>query len=48
MTHFTKNMAILGAALALLGTEEPWPISVPIGQPDVSERVRRFVRKVAA
>ena len=27
MTQFMKNMALLGAALALLGIEEPWPVS---------------------
>jgi putative oxidoreductase len=30
MVNFTKNMALLGAALALLGAEEPWPASVPV------------------
>ncbi len=28
MIHFSKNMALLGAALALMGVEEPWPASV--------------------
>lgn len=28
MSHFSKNMALLGAALALFGVEEPWPASV--------------------
>jgi putative oxidoreductase len=27
MTNFTKNLALLGAALALMGVEEPWPAS---------------------
>ena len=31
MVNFSKNMALLGAALALAGLEEPWPASVPIG-----------------
>ncbi len=48
MIHFTKNMAMLGASVALLGVEEPWPASIPIGQPDTLTRVRRFARKVAA
>jgi putative oxidoreductase len=48
MIHFSKNMAMLGASLALLGMEEPWPVSVPVGQPDTLTRVRRFARKVAA
>ena len=26
--HFSKNMALLGAAVALMGVEEPWPISI--------------------
>jgi putative oxidoreductase len=30
MIHFSKNMALLGAALALMGMEEPWPASVPV------------------
>lgn len=29
MVNFSKNMALLGAALALLAVEEPWPASVP-------------------
>lgn len=28
LIHFSKNMALLGAALALSGVEEPWPASV--------------------
>ncbi len=28
LIHFTKNMALLGAALALAGVDEPWPVSV--------------------
>lgn len=27
VVHFSKNMALLGAALALLGVREPWPAS---------------------
>jgi uncharacterized membrane protein YphA (DoxX/SURF4 family) len=34
MIQFWKNMALLGGALALMSVEEPWPISVPIAQPD--------------
>lgn len=48
MVHFMKNMAMLGAAMALMAHEEPWPISVPIGQPSRLERVKRFARQVAA
>ena len=46
--NFTKNMALLGAALALMGVEEPWPVSVPIGQPTTLQRISRFAREVAA
>ena len=42
MINFVKNMALLGAALALMGIEEPWPASVPVAQPGRLERVRRF------
>ena len=28
MVNFTKNLALVGAALALVEIEEPWPISV--------------------
>jgi len=27
LIHFSKNMALLGAALALAGVKEPWPAS---------------------
>ncbi len=30
MINFTKNLALLGAALALGGVKEPWPASVPV------------------
>lgn len=49
MVNFTKNLALLGGALALMGVEEPWPASVPVAQPDALERARRFARrKIAA
>jgi uncharacterized membrane protein YphA (DoxX/SURF4 family) len=28
LIHFSKNMALLGAALSLAGVEEPWPLSI--------------------
>jgi hypothetical protein len=34
MINFSKNLALLGGALALMGVEEPWPASVPIAQDD--------------
>lgn len=48
MVHFMKNVAMLGAAMALMGQEEPWPVSVPVGQPNRLERIKRFARQVAA
>jgi len=38
MINFSKNMALLGSALALMGVDEPWPISVPISQDEVAAR----------
>lgn len=32
MINFTKNLALLGGALALMGLDEPWPASIPVGQ----------------
>ena len=41
MINFSKNMALLGAALALMGVEE-WPVSVP--EPRLAlERARELV-----
>jgi putative oxidoreductase len=48
MAHFMKNMAMLGGAMALMGLDEPWPISLPIGQPSRLEQVKKYVRRVAA
>jgi uncharacterized membrane protein YphA (DoxX/SURF4 family) len=36
MIQFSKNMALLGGALALMSVEEPWPVSVPVAQPEQS------------
>ena len=41
MINFSKNMALLGSALALGGVEEPWPLSVS-GQRQ--NRVTRLVK----
>jgi putative oxidoreductase len=48
MAHFMKNMAMLGAAMAFMGMDEPWPVSIPIGQPNRLKRVKKYVRQVAA
>jgi putative oxidoreductase len=31
LIHFSKNIALLGAALALSGIKEPWPASIGAG-----------------
>lgn len=38
MINFSKNMALLGSALALMGLDEPWPVSVPISQDEIEAR----------
>jgi uncharacterized membrane protein YphA (DoxX/SURF4 family) len=48
MINFTKNMALVGGAMALMGVEEPWPASVPVLQPKRSHRLKRLLRHVAA
>ena len=34
MINFSKNLALLGGALALMGVDEPWPASVPAARED--------------
>lgn len=46
--NFMKNMALAGAALALMAVEEPWPASVPVMQASRAHRAKRFLREVAA
>lgn len=43
MANFTKNMALLASALALMGVEEPWPVSL-----SKVRTVERALRRVAA
>jgi putative oxidoreductase len=38
MINFSKNMALLGSALALMGVDEPWPASIPISQEEIEAR----------
>lgn len=47
MINFTKNMALVGAAMALMAVEEPWPASVGVLAPKKS-LVKRVLREVAA
>ncbi len=48
MINFTKNLALAGGALALMGVEEPWEASVPIAQPKGLERARSLARRLRA
>jgi uncharacterized membrane protein YphA (DoxX/SURF4 family) len=48
MVNFTKNMALLGGAVALMGVEEPWPVSAPVEKPSRMKRVLRFARNEVA
>ena len=48
MIHFGKNVALLGAALALLGAEEPWAVSVPVPERGMMEHGREVARRLAA
>ena len=47
MVNFTKNVALAGAAIALMGVEEPWPASVPVLRSKPSS-LRRFLYDIAA
>jgi uncharacterized membrane protein YphA (DoxX/SURF4 family) len=44
LINFSKNMALLGAALALTGVEEPWPASLSTARPTRLGRARMFAR----
>ncbi|HZP62350.1 MAG TPA: DoxX family protein [Terriglobales bacterium] len=48
MINFTKNMALAGGALALMGVDEPWESSVPVARPSLVKRMRAAGRKLAA
>lgn len=48
MVNFTKNVALAGGALALMGVEEPWPASVPVLQSKHGKSLRRYLHDVAA
>ncbi len=48
MIQFMKNMALAGGALALMGVEEPWEASVPVGKPSLGDKVKKISRRIAA
>ena len=42
MIQFTKNMALVGAALAMMTIEDPWPMSIDAGRADDEEMFIRL------
>ena len=42
MINFSKNLALLGGAMALMAVEEPWPMSVPVAQKKPISRMKRL------
>lgn len=48
MINFMKNAALAGGALALMGVEEPWEASVPVGHPGFGKRVKKLARRITA
>jgi putative oxidoreductase len=49
MVNFSKNLALAGGALALMGVEEPWEASVSGGRrSSLGNRVKALGRKLAA
>jgi putative oxidoreductase len=43
MVNFTKNLALMGGAAAMMAVDEPWPLSVPVGQPGRIERATKVL-----
>src|SRR5204862_6817293 len=41
---FTKNLALMGGAAALIAVEEPWPLSVPVALSRRTERAGQCFR----
>lgn len=48
MIHFMKNLALAGGALALMGVEEPWALSVPIAQKSGVAKIGEVARQMLA
>ena len=48
MVNFSKNLALLGAALLLYGVNEPWPASVTAARRTKPQRVLDFARRLVA
>jgi len=48
MINFTKNLALAGGAIALMGVDEPWQASVPAAKPSARSRAKKFLRETIA
>lgn len=48
MINFTKNVALAGAAVALMGVEEPWPASVSSANGRTARKLLKSARRIAA
>jgi putative oxidoreductase len=48
MIMFMKNLALAGGALALMGVDEPWEASVPVGKRTLGEKARKIARRIVA
>ncbi len=48
MIQFSKNMALMGGALALMSVKEPWPASVPVAQPNYYQQLSTAGARIAA
>lgn len=48
MIQFSKNMALMGGALALMSVKEPWPASVPVAQPNYYQQLSTKGARIAA
>lgn len=48
LIHFAKNLAMVGASLALMGINEPWPVSVPVAQPGIRKQLENAWKGHAA
>jgi len=47
MVNFTKNIALMGGAMSLMGVEEPWSASL-MPQPTARQRAKRILRESLA
>lgn len=47
-THFMKNIALAGAALALMSTEQPGMKIPPVSEPTLIDAIREITSEIAA